>query len=53
VPLQAAFLASNLESMNANISSAITYVPPSAGSSSGFSGGFSGGGGGGGGGGSW
>jgi uncharacterized membrane protein YgcG len=53
VPLQAAFLASNLESMNANISSAMTYVPPSAGSSSGFSGGFSGGGGGGGGGGSW
>ncbi|MEA2656266.1 MAG: hypothetical protein QOI23_1631 [Chloroflexota bacterium] len=53
LPLQAAFLASNLESMNANISSAITYVPPSAGSSSGFSGGFSGGGGGGGGGGSW
>jgi uncharacterized membrane protein YgcG len=53
VPLQAAFLAGNLESMNANISSAITYVPPSSGSSSGFSGGFSGGGGGGGGGGSW
>ncbi|HEX3508107.1 MAG TPA: DUF2207 domain-containing protein [Candidatus Dormibacteraeota bacterium] len=53
MPLQAAFLASNLESMNASISSAITYVPPSAGSSSGFSGGFSGGGGGGGGGGSW
>ena len=53
VPLQAALLASNLESMNANISSAITYVPPSSGSSSGFSGGFSGGGGGGGGGGSW
>lgn len=52
-PLQAAFLASNLEAMNANLSSAITYVPPSAGSSSGFSGGFSGGGGGGGGGGSW
>jgi uncharacterized membrane protein YgcG len=53
-PFQAAFLASNLESMNANISSAITYTPPSAGSSSGFGGGgFSGGGGGGGGGGSW
>ncbi|HEY2598301.1 MAG TPA: DUF2207 domain-containing protein [Candidatus Dormibacteraeota bacterium] len=52
-PFQAAFLASSLESMNANISSAITYVPPSSGSSSGFSGGFSGGGGGGGGGGSW
>jgi hypothetical protein len=52
-PFQAALLASNLESMNANISSAITYVPPSSGSSSGFSGGFSGGGGGGGGGGSW
>jgi type II secretory pathway pseudopilin PulG len=52
-PFQAALLASSLESMNAGISSAITYVPPSAGSSSGFSGGFSGGGGGGGGGGSW
>jgi hypothetical protein len=52
-PFQAAQLASSLESMNANISSAITYVPPSSGSSSGFSGGFSGGGGGGGGGGSW
>jgi uncharacterized membrane protein YgcG len=53
-PFQAAFLASNLESMNANISSAITYTPPSSGSSSGFGGGgFSGGGGGGGGGGSW
>jgi uncharacterized membrane protein YgcG len=53
-PFQAAYLASNLESMNANISSAITYTPPSAGSSSGFGGGgSSGGGGGGGGGGSW
>ena len=53
-PFQAALLASSLESMNANISSAITYTPPSAGSSSGFGGGgFSGGGGGGGGGGSW
>jgi uncharacterized membrane protein len=53
-PFQAAFLASSLESMNANISSAITYTPPSSGSSSGFGGGgFSGGGGGGGGGGSW
>jgi uncharacterized membrane protein YgcG len=53
-PFQAALLSSSLESMNANISSAITYVPPSAGSSSGFGGGgFSGGGGGGGGGGSW
>ena len=52
-PFQAALLANSLESMNANISSAITYVPPSVGSSSGFSGGFSGGGGGGGGGGSW
>jgi uncharacterized membrane protein YgcG len=53
-PFQAALLANNLESMNANISSAITYTPPSAGSSSGFGGGgFSGGGGGGGGGGSW
>jgi type II secretory pathway pseudopilin PulG len=53
-PFQAAFLASSLESMNTNISSAITYTPPSSGSSSGFGGGgFSGGGGGGGGGGSW
>jgi Predicted membrane protein (DUF2207) len=53
-PLQAALLASSLQSMNASISSAITYTPPSAGSSSGFGGGgFSGGGGGGGGGGSW
>jgi type II secretory pathway pseudopilin PulG len=53
-PFQAALLASSLESMNASISSAITYTPPSAGSSSGFGGGgFSGGGGGGGGGGSW
>jgi predicted membrane protein DUF2207 len=53
-PFQAALLASSLESMNSSISSAITYTPPSAGSSSGFSGGgFSGGGGGGGGGGSW
>jgi uncharacterized membrane protein YgcG len=53
-PFQAALLSSSLESMNANISSAITYVPPSSGSSSGFGGGgFSGGGGGGGGGGSW
>jgi uncharacterized membrane protein YgcG len=53
-PFQAALLASSLESMNANISSAISYTPPSAGSSSGFGGGgFSGGGGGGGGGGSW
>ncbi len=53
-PFQAALLASSLESMNANISSAISYTPPSAGSGSGFGGGgFSGGGGGGGGGGSW
>jgi hypothetical protein len=53
-PFQAALLASSLESMNANISSTISYTPPSAGSSSGFGGGgFSGGGGGGGGGGSW
>jgi uncharacterized membrane protein len=53
-PFQAAVLASSLESLNASISSAITYTPPSAGSSSGFGGGgFSGGGGGGGGGGSW
>ena len=53
-PFQAALLAGNLESLNADISSAITYTPPSAGSSSGFGGGgSSGGGGGGGGGGSW
>src|SRR2546426_1226383 len=52
-PFQAALLSSSLQSMNDNISSAISYVPPSAGSSSGFSGGSSGGGGGGGGGGSW
>jgi type II secretory pathway pseudopilin PulG len=52
-PFQAAFLASSLQSMDASISSAIAYTPPSAGSSSGFSGGSSGGGGGGGGGGSW
>jgi uncharacterized membrane protein YgcG len=53
-PFQAALLASSLQTMNTNISSAITFVPPSSGSSSGFGGGgFSGGGGGGGGGGSW
>jgi uncharacterized membrane protein len=53
-PFQAAFLSSSLQSMDASISSAITYSPPSAGSSSGFGGGgSSGGGGGGGGGGSW
>jgi uncharacterized membrane protein YgcG len=53
-PFQAALLANSLQSMNANISSAIAYTPPSSGSSSGFGGGgFSGGGGGGGGGGSW
>jgi type II secretory pathway pseudopilin PulG len=53
-PFQAAFLASSLQSMDASISSAITYTPPGAGSSSGFGGGgSSGGGGGGGGGGSW
>ncbi|MGA7910371.1 MAG: DUF2207 domain-containing protein [Candidatus Dormiibacterota bacterium] len=53
-PFQAALLANSLESLNSSISSAISYTPPSAGSSSGFSGGgFSGGGGGGGGGGSW
>ena len=47
-PFQAALLAGSLESMNANISSAISYTPPSSGSSSGFGGGgFSGGGGGG------
>jgi uncharacterized membrane protein YgcG len=53
-PFQAVLLASSLQSMNAKISSAIAYTPPSAGSGSGFGGGgFSGGGGGGGGGGSW
>ena len=53
-PFQAAVLASSLETMNTNISSAISYTPPSSGSSSGLGGGgFSGGGGGGGGGGSW
>ena len=53
-PFQAAVLSSSLESMNANISSAIASSPPSSGSSSGFGGGgSSGGGGGGGGGGSW
>ncbi len=53
-PFQAALLANSLQSMNANISSAISFSPPSSGSSSGFGGGgSSGGGGGGGGGGSW
>ncbi|HET7468003.1 MAG TPA: DUF2207 domain-containing protein [Candidatus Dormibacteraeota bacterium] len=54
-PFQAALLANSLQLMNANISTAISYVPPSSGSSSGFGGGggFSGGGGGGGGGGAW
>src|SRR5207248_181627 len=53
-PFQAAVLSSSLESMNANISSAIASSPPSSGSSSPFGGGgSSGGGGGGGGGGSW
>jgi uncharacterized membrane protein YgcG len=53
-PFQAALLANSLQSMNANLSSAIAFSPPSSGSSSGFGGGgFSGGGGGGGGGGSW
>jgi uncharacterized membrane protein YgcG len=52
-PFQAAMLSGTLESFSSNLSSAIAYVPPSAGSGSGFSGGFSGGGGGGGGGGSW
>src|SRR6266699_1208983 len=52
-PFQAALLSSSLQSMNANISSAIAFSP-SSGSSSGFGGGgFSGGGGGGGGGGAW
>src|ERR1700730_15039447 len=54
VPFQAALLSNSLESMNANISSAIASAPPRSGSSSGFGGGgFSGGGGGGGGGGAW
>jgi len=54
-PFQAALLASSLQSMNSNLSSAIASAPPSSGSASGFGGGggFSGGGGGGGGGGSW
>jgi hypothetical protein len=52
-PFQAALLSSSLQSMNANISSAIAFTP-SSGSASGFGGGgFSGGGGGGGGGGAW
>src|SRR5712691_7056484 len=47
-------LATSLQSMNTSISTAISYVPPSSGSSYGFGGGeFSGGGGGGGGGGAW
>jgi uncharacterized membrane protein len=53
-PFQAALLGSSLQSMNASVSSAISYTPPTSGSSSGFGGGgSSGGGGGGGGGGSW
>jgi uncharacterized membrane protein YgcG len=53
-PFQAALLANSLQSMNANLSSAISFSPPNSGSSSGFGGGgSSGGGGGGGGGGSW
>lgn len=52
-PLQAAFLSSSLESMNANLSSAISSAPAASGSSGFGGGGFSGGGGGGGGGGSW
>ncbi|HYS98310.1 MAG TPA: DUF2207 domain-containing protein [Candidatus Dormibacteraeota bacterium] len=53
-PFQAALLSSSLQSMNSNISSAISAAPPSSGSGSGFGGGGgSGGGGGGGGGGSW
>jgi uncharacterized membrane protein len=51
-PFQAGLIAANLETLNTQISSAITPVS-SRGSSSGFSGGSSGGGGGGGGGGSW
>ena len=52
-PLQAAFLSSSLESMNANLSTAISSAPAASGSSGFGGGGFSGGGGGGGGGGSW
>lgn len=53
-PFQAALLSTSLQSMNASISSTISYTPPSSGSGSGFGGGgFSGGGGGGGGGGAW
>jgi len=53
-PFQAALLSSSLQSMNDNISSAISASPPSSGSGSGFGGGGgSGGGVGGGGGGSW
>jgi uncharacterized membrane protein YgcG len=52
-PFQAAFLASNLESMNSSLSSAMSSTPASSGSSGFGGGGFSGGGGGGGGGGSW
>src|SRR4029077_14774819 len=53
-PFQAALLAGSLQSMNSNLSSAISSAPPRSGSGSGFGGGgFSGGGGGGGGGGAW
>lgn len=52
-PFQAAVLASSLQGMYSNISSAISYTPASSGSSGFGGGGFSGGGGGGGGGGAW
>lgn len=52
-PLQAAFLSGSLESMNSNLSTAISSAPAASGSSGFGGGGFSGGGGGGGGGGSW
>ncbi|TMC52155.1 MAG: DUF2207 domain-containing protein [Chloroflexi bacterium] len=52
-PFQAAFLASNLETMDSTLGGAISSTPASSGSSGFGGGGFSGGGGGGGGGGSW
>lgn len=52
-PFQAALIASNLQSMNSSISSAVASTPGGSGSSGFGGGGFSGGGGGGGGGGSW
>ncbi len=52
-PFQAALIASNLQSMNSSISSAISYTPGGSGASGFGGGGGSGGGGGGGGGGGW